>query len=91
MNNKYLPIGTVVLLEGGTKKVMITGYHICTEDNKDRVFDYRGCPFPEGVLDTKGTALFDADQIVEICHEGWKCDESLDFLDRIEFLIDNEK
>ena len=26
MKEKYLPIGTVVLLTNGTKKVMITGY-----------------------------------------------------------------
>ena len=29
--DKYLPIGTVVLLRGGTKKAMITGF--CTFDN----------------------------------------------------------
>ena len=26
MQEKFLPIGSVVLLKGGTKKVMITGY-----------------------------------------------------------------
>ena len=91
MNNKYLPIGSVVLLEGGLKKVMITGYHVCTEDRPDRIFDYRGCPFPEGIARSEGAALFNASQIKEVCHEGWKCDESLDFLDKLDYLIETSK
>ena len=30
--NKYLPIGTVVMLKGGTKRVMIAGF--CTIQNQ---------------------------------------------------------
>lgn len=88
---KYLPIGTVVLLKGGTRKVMITGFCAVTDAKKNKVFDYRGCPFPEGVLESSGVALFDHDQIQEICHMGFKNDESINFLDRLEIITNSNK
>jgi len=89
MKNKYLPIGSVVLLNGGTKKVMINGYCVVAKEKPGKIFDYRGCPFPEGILD-EGVALFDADQIKEVCFEGLKNDDSIDFLDRLEMIVENE-
>lgn len=90
MKEKYLPLGSIVLLKGGTKKIMINGYCIKTEEKEDKIFDYRGCPFPEGVLESEGVALFDHDQIAEICFTGYKNEESLNFLDKLE-IITNEK
>lgn len=89
MEEKYLPIGTVVLLKGGTKKVMINGFYAVTEAYKDKVFDYRGCPFPEGVLESSGVALFDHEQIQEVVHMGYKNDESINFLDKLEIIVNS--
>ena len=36
---KYLPIGSVVLLDGGETKVMITGFVASAEDENE-VYDY---------------------------------------------------
>ena len=83
---KYLPIGSVVLLKGGTHKIMINGYCAIAEERKDKIFDYRGCPYPEGILESSGVALFDISQIDEICHVGFRNDESLDFLDKLEHI-----
>ena len=47
---KYLPIGTVVLLKNTNKKIMITGYLTASIDEKnsnDEYYDYSGCLFPE--------------------------------------------
>lgn len=90
MEEKYLPIGTVVLLKGGTKKVMINGFCAVTEAKKDKIFDYRGCPFPEGVLESSGVALFDHDQIQEIVNMGYKNDESINFLDKLEIIVNSK-
>lgn len=90
MEEKYLPIGTVVLLKGGTKKVMINGFCAVTEAKKDKIFDYRGCPFPEGVLQSSGVALFDHDQISEIVHMGYKNDESINFLDKLDIIVNSK-
>ena len=48
MEEKFLPIGTVVLLKGADKNVMITNYYIFSKDSKDKIFEYGGCPFPDG-------------------------------------------
>lgn len=90
MEEKYLPIGTVVLLKGGTKKVMINGYCAVTEAQKGKIFDYRGCPFPEGVLESSGVALFDHNQIKEIVHMGYKNDESIDLSDKLEIIVNSK-
>lgn len=86
MEEKYLPIGTVVILNGGTAKVMINGYCAVAEEMKDKVFDYRGCPYPEGVLESSGVALFDHSQIKEICHMGFKNDESIELSDKLNII-----
>ena len=48
MEKEFLPVGSVVLLKGGTKRVMVTGF--CSVDNDDttKIYDYTGCLYPEG-------------------------------------------
>ncbi len=77
--DKYLPIGTVVLLRGGTKKAMITGF--CTFDNahQDKLYDYSGCIYPEGMLSSKQVLLFNHDQIEKIFFLGYVNDEEKEF------------
>lgn len=89
MREKYLPIGTVVLLNDGTKKIMITGFCAVSEENKNKTYDYRGCPFPEGVLESDGVALFDHNQIKEICHIGFENPESIDLSDKLNIINEN--
>ena len=74
MNNKELPIGTVVLLKGGLKKVMITGYSSVSREESDKVYDYNGCIFPEGLMENV-FCLFDASQIEEVFYKGLINDE----------------
>ena len=65
MIKEYLPIGSVVILKGAKKRLMITGY--CMRDlGSKKQYDYSGCLYPEGILDTKETALFDHEQIETI-------------------------
>ncbi len=73
MKKGLLPIGSVVLLEGGTRKVMICGYSSKGDDN-EKVFDYNGCIFPEGFLENI-YLLFDHDQIDTIEFVGYKNDK----------------
>ena len=88
MKERFLPIGTVVLLAGGTKKVMITGFCSVAEDTPDKMWDYRGCPYPEGVLASEGVALFDHGQIKEICHIGFENPESIDMSDKLNIILE---
>lgn len=70
MKNKFLPIGTVVLLEGGTKEVMITSYLITPKGTEKSIYDYGGCTFPEGVIKSEYAVGFNHGQIKEIVHMG---------------------
>lgn len=74
---KYLPIGTVVMLKGGTKRVMIAGFcAMQAEEKKEKkMWDYSGCLYPEGFLSSNQTCLFDHEQIEEIYHLGLSRDE----------------
>jgi len=66
---KYLPIGSVVLLEGGTKTLMITGYNMKEKEDSEKVYDYVGCAFPEGFME-EIFALFDDKQIQNVLFVG---------------------
>lgn len=79
MRKDLLPIGTVVLLKGGTKKVMITGYSSTAEENSDTIYDYNGCVFPEGFMHNI-FCLFNNEEIDEVFYRGLENDESKDYI-----------
>ena len=89
MNEELLPIGSVVVLKGGTKKIMINGHYTAANENPDKLYDYRGCPYPEGIIYSDGVALFDTNDINEIVHQGYLNDESINFLDKISIIKEN--
>ena len=90
MKDKFLPIGTVVLLENGTKRVMITSYLIYSrESDKKKLFDYGGCVFPEGIMDSSNTLGFNRDQIKEVIHMGLEDDEEKKFVDTLLTVADD--
>lgn len=91
MDKRLLPIGSVVILNGGTKKAMITGYCAVSEERPDDMFDYRACPYPEGIMLSEGVALFNHDDIREVVHPGFENDESIDFIDKLEIILENNK
>ena len=76
---KLLPIGTVVMLKGGTKKVMITGFCVISEDNQSKIYDYCGCLYPEGYVAADKNLLFDHSQIDKIYYTGLIDEEEKEF------------
>ena len=79
MNKGFLPIGSVVLLKGGTKRVMITGYCSIDNENTEKVYDYTGCLYPEGILNSNELRLFDNNQIEKVDFRGFEDQEQIDF------------
>lgn len=75
IKEKYLPIGTVVMLKNGKKRVMIIGFCAVAEQNKEKIYDYSGCLYPEGLLSSEQVALFDHEQIEQVYHMGLENDE----------------
>lgn len=76
---KYLPLGSVVLLKGAKKKLMITGFATIDTAKKDKVYDYTGCLYPEGVISTDKNILFDHSDIEKIFCIGYSDDEQKEF------------
>lgn len=92
MNNigeKYLPLGTVVLLEGGTKRVMITGFATASSDDPDLIYDYAGCMYPQGFITSNQTVLFDHDQIQKIYHFGLIDPEWVEFQSNLKKFLES--
>ena len=90
MKEKFLPIGTVILLKDATKKIMITGYCSSVPEDVDKLYDYVGCLFPEGNLAGDQVALFDHDQIGSIVYNGLDDDEFKKFNVEVKKLASGE-
>lgn len=76
-----LPIGSVVLLNEAEKKLMIIGI---LQRNGEEVFDYVGCPYPEGLLDSENLFLFNHKDIAEISYLGFDNIERQIFIKKLE-------
>lgn len=76
--DKYLPIGSVVLLKESNKRLMIYGVkQIATETKKE--YDYIACLFPEGNIDKKHNILFNHEDIDKIFYLGLHDEEQYEF------------
>ena len=86
MKEKYLPIGTVVKLKKVDKNVMIIGF--CgLNKNDDKVFDYVGCLYPEGILSSNEVSMFNHDQIENVLFNGYINEEEKMFKDNLNNLL----
>lgn len=68
---QYLPIGSVVLLKNGKKKVMIYGRRQRRIVDVDKEYDYLACLYPEGNIDEDYMYLFDEDSIDQVVFRGY--------------------
>lgn len=87
IKEKYLPVGTVVLLKNGKKRVMITGFCV-TPQGKDEAYDYSGCLYPEGFLSSNQNCLFNHSQIEKVFHMGLIDEEEIKFKEQLKSLIE---
>ena len=82
VKEKFLPIGTVVLLKGGKRELMIISYCIVPSgeaydkngkvDVTDKMFDYGACVYPEGMITSDQLFAFNHDQIEKIVFMGYE-------------------
>lgn len=75
-HEKYLPIGSVVRLVGGEKKIMIFGRKQ-QQVPPGKVWDYVACLYPEGNLSEKYNVFFNHGEIEEIFFLGYEDDEEI--------------
>lgn len=72
MENKYLPIGTVCSLKNNNKKIMIISYFSLEYNGNVKMYDYKGCVYPEGLLLPAQTVSFNHEEIEKIEYVGFK-------------------
>jgi hypothetical protein len=65
-----LPIGSVVRMEGVEPNIMIYGRKQSGVGGGDRVWDYVGCPYPQGHLSPDTNLFFDHEHIRELIFKG---------------------
>jgi len=87
---KYLPLGSIVMLKGGKKRLMVTGFCINPNEDPSKIFDYSGVIFPEGMISSDQTALFNHDQIERIDYLGLIDEEEKMFKIKLNELINHE-
>lgn len=80
---KYLPIGTVCILKNAKKRVMVTGFAAKGKETGDKMFDYIGCLYPEGVISSDKNLLFNHDQIDKIFYMGYVDEEQKELMNKL--------
>jgi hypothetical protein len=78
MYKDMLPVGSVVLLKGGEKRVMICG-RIQAKAGEDTIYDYSACYYPEGIMDPSAMFFFNRDAIETVYFIGFQDREELEF------------
>jgi hypothetical protein len=79
---ELLPIGTVVILKGTPKKIMIIG--IKQRDQKNNtLFDYIGVLYPEGFITKEVFFRFNHQDIESIVFKGYENNEQKEFLRKV--------
>lgn len=80
---ELLPIGTVVLLKGGQKRLMIFGVKQKKSDTGEN-FDYIAVVYPEGNIGYQGQFLFNHEDIDQVCYKGFEDEERNNFIKNLE-------
>ena len=84
----FLPLGSVVYLKEGTKKVLIIARGLIAKNGDGVVFfDYGGVPYPEGLQDDK-MAYFQHDSINKVVFEGFKDSDDEATVDKINLYLE---
>ena len=78
MYKDLLPIGSVVLLKGGEKRIMICG-RIQAKAGENEIYDYSACYYPQGIVDPTSMVFFNRDAIDRVFFLGFQDAEELAF------------
>lgn len=85
---ELLPIGSVILLKEGSKRLMIYGiYQMDADGNR---YDYVGCLYPEGNLGPEHTYVFNHKDIEHIFFVGYKDQEYNVFMENIKLKLSQQ-
>ena len=81
--NDLLPIGSIVLLKDGEKRLMVCGVRQTNENGDGQEYDYLGVLYPEGHIGEQFQYLFNHEDIKEIVFRGYEDAEREAFLSKL--------
>ncbi|MDO4535237.1 MAG: DUF4176 domain-containing protein [Clostridium perfringens] len=80
---ELLPLGSIVILKNGFKKLMIIGRKILQGKN-EKLYDYLGCLYPEGDIGEEYKFIFNHEDIDKIIFKGYEDKEEEAFKKALE-------
>ncbi|MGN1318645.1 MAG: DUF4176 domain-containing protein [Lachnospirales bacterium] len=83
-----LPIGSVVVLKGGSKTLMIFGRKQISSINS-KVWDYLACFYPEGSIGPEYCFLFNEEDIDEVKFMGYSDENNVKFEKQLLSAVNN--
>ena len=78
MKINLLPIGSVVRLRDGNKRLMVCG-RVQTDVATGKTYDYSACLYPEGMINSEEMYLFDNENIETLFFIGFQDEEEIAF------------
>lgn len=78
-----LPIGSIVRLHDGEKRLMIIGIMQSDASDNGKEYDYLGILYPEGHIGDQFQYLFNQEDIEEVIFRGFEDDERVEFLNKL--------
>ncbi|AUW96348.1 DUF4176 domain-containing protein [Streptococcus pluranimalium] len=84
-----LPIGSIIYLKEGSRKLMVLNRGALLEQSGEKLlFDYSGCIYPVG-LDAEQILYFNEENIDKVVYEGFKDDEETRYQELYTEWLDN--
>ena len=80
---ELLPIGSIVLLKDGEKRLMISGIMQTDTGGTQKNYDYMAVLYPEGHIGEGFQYLFNHEDINEIIFRGFEDAERVELLDKL--------
>ncbi|MCM3761165.1 DUF4176 domain-containing protein [Alkalihalobacillus oceani] len=81
-NGELLPVGSVVTVKFLDQAVMIYGRKQ-EQGEKQKIWDYVACPYPQGHLSNDTNVFFDRDQIETVVFKGLETEGELLLRERL--------
>lgn len=88
---ELLPVGSIVNLKNGKKRLMIFGILQRGENAPGEEFDYSGVPYPEGNMGTDYQYLFNHEDVDHIYFRGYDDIERVAFIEKLEEYYQNQE
>jgi len=85
-----LPVGSVVLLRDGEKKLMICGVMQSNAGRPKKDYDYLGVLYPEGYISKNLQFLFNSEDIVQVFFRGYEDNERAEFINKLTDMLGPE-